>query len=452
MAFGVDTIDGRGQQYRRLQRRTVVADSPDGPSARHDLPSKVRATGLSVVVIVFLVSLFIPWIISIGSFRMSPNRLVLTAALVPCLFLWVTGRAGLPRLTDFALILYSVWISLSLIVLHGVGVAAQPAGIVVIETLGAYFVARCFIRTADDFHRMVRILFIMVVCMLPLAFFEALTTINISRILFGTVLPTFPDVNYEPRWGMRRVQSVFEHPILFGVCASSIFGMTYLVLGYRQSLFRKVFRTGLVGMATFLSLSAGPITAMAAQVVLMGWSWVFTNTRYRWKLFLAGFAASWIFISIISSQSVPAFYITHFTFDQQNAYFRILIWEFGMNSISHYPVFGTGLNEWVRPSWMPPSIDMFWLIHAIWYGVPAAFFMALAFLSAYYSIALKANLTDREATYRFAYIVAMTGYFVVGWTVHFWNASYVLFAFLLGSGFWILDTETTARKIGRTQS
>jgi hypothetical protein len=36
----------------------------------------------------------------------------------------------------------------------------------------------------------------------------------------------------------------------------------------------------------------------------------------------------------------------------------------------------------------------------------------------------------------------MTGFFLVGWTVAFWDAAYVLFLFLLGSGVWILDAET----------
>ena len=38
----------------------------------------------------------------------------------------------------------------------------------------------------------------------------------------------------------------------------------------------------------------------------------------------------------------------------------------------------------------------------------------------------------------------MTGFFLVGWTVHFWMATYVLFMFLLGSGMWLLEPELPA--------
>ena len=39
----------------------------------------------------------------------------------------------------------------------------------------------------------------------------------------------------------------------------------------------------------------------------------------------------------------------------------------------------------------------------------------------------------------------MTAFFVVAWTVHFWNATYVLFMFLMGSGVWMLDVKPKHR-------
>jgi len=33
--------------------------------------------------------------------------------------------------------------------------------------------------------------------------------------------------------------------------------------------------------------------------------------------------------------------------------------------------------------------------------------------------------------------------FVAGWGVHFWNETYVLLMFLMGSGVWLLDHEET---------
>ncbi len=42
----------------------------------------------------------------------------------------------------------------------------------------------------------------------------------------------------------------------------------------------------------------------------------------------------------------------------------------------------------------------------------------------------------------------MTSFFVVGWAVHFWNGTYVLFLFLMGSGASILDLPSESERLG----
>ncbi len=102
---------------------------------------------------------------------------------------------------------------------------------------------------------------------------------------------------------------------------------------------------------------------------------------------------------------------------------------------------GVGLNEWERPIWMLPSIDMFWMFWAIKYGLPAAFLWQFAVISILIATILKKGLSEKERQYRFAFAVAIIGLYIVGWTVHFWGAVFVLFVFLLGSGAWILDID-----------
>lgn len=446
---------------RRLPRVSPLDDAPldstpetdtGGLWSRGARPADLAPSAskpLSVFVILFLIGLLIPWEIYVGPMRLSGYRLVLLIATLPCLMMWISGRAGSIRLPDIAVLLYCGWGAISLIVLHGFSAAWQPSGILFIETAGAYLLARCLIRTPDDFYQMAKVLFWIVVALLPFALIETLTHVNIAMKLFSSVMPSYPISEAEARWGLRRVQTVFEHPILYGVCASSAVAMAFLVLGYGQPLVQRAFKAGLVAFAAFLSLSAGPITAAFAQLGLVGWDTVLKSNPYRWRLLLLGVAAMWLLISAVSNQSVPAFYITHFSFDPASAYFRILIWEFGTNSVAHNPLFGTGLGEWLRPDWMPPSIDMFWLTHAVYYGLPAALLMGLVFASSFVSVALKTGLSDRVLAYRTAYLICMTGYFLVGWTVHFWNASYALFIFLIGSGLWVLDykeTRSTNRK------
>ena len=80
-----------------------------------------------------------------------------------------------------------------------------------------------------------------------------------------------------PRLGLTRVQSVFDHPILFGVCTGSIFALVHLVLGYQKSFFQRTLRTGIVGATSILSLSSGPVIAIVAQGFLLSWNSVVTG-------------------------------------------------------------------------------------------------------------------------------------------------------------------------------
>ena len=53
-----------------------------------------------------------------------------------------------------------------------------------------------------------------------------------------------------------------------------------------------------------------------------------------------------------------------------------------------------------------------------------------------------AELDDpRLAAYRTGLVVTIAGLCLVGWAVHFWNATLALFMFILGSGAWMLDAK-----------
>src|SRR5690606_11972317 len=123
-------------------------------------------------------------------------------------------------------------------------------------------------------------------------------------------------------------------------------------------------------------------------------------------------------------------------------FFRLLIWDFGTQSVMNHPWLGVGYGEWDRPAWMPSSIDMFWLYNAIIYGLPAGLLMLGAFLSALISVGRRRGLDPQLYAYRQGFLTVMIGLFLVGWTVHFWNATYVLFMFPLGSGMWLADAGT----------
>jgi len=412
-------------------RRPKGADAPPVPSK---LPRPV---------VVLLVSLFIPWTVTLGSLAITPYRLVLITMIGPAFVKWASGKAGRIRIADIALLLFSLWAIVALVVNHGPQPGLQSGGINLIETMGGYMMARVYIRNADDFHKMSKLLFGMVVFFLPFAFLESVSGRPVAMELFSHILPGHTIAFNEPRLGFRRVQGVFEHPILFGVASGSILAITHLVLARGKSWWVRWSMTGMVAMSVLLSLSSGPISSTIAQAMLLGWGWALGAIRARWKILMALVGLAYLMVAMFAKRSVPEILFSSFALDVQSAYFRLLIWNFGSASAMNHPWFGTGFGPWERPSWMGPSIDMYWLYNAIVFGLPAAFFMLVAFFSALITTGAKRGLDDKLYAYRSAYLIAMIGMFLVGWTVHFWGSVYILFLFLLGSGMWFADVSVT---------
>jgi hypothetical protein len=312
-----------------------------------------------------------------------------------------------------------------------------------LETVGPYFLARCFIRDADDFYNMVQLIFRLVLVLLPFAIIELLSGRNVSRELVGLICPT---ESFSPaqRSGLTRVQSVFDHPILFGVFAVGNLALVHLVLGYQTSFFRRNLMTAAVALTASLSLSAGPLVAMVVQGLLLSWNSLLQNIRIRWKILIGLLVVGILAIEIGANRSLPAIVSGYLTFDDQSYYFRLMIWDYGSASALNHPIFGLGLNlnDWERPNWMGKSIDNFWLYLTMRSGFPAPVLLQLALLSIFLALGFKKGLDGRIAACRTALMITMTALFLIGWTVHFWDTAYVVLLFLMGSGVWILDIET----------
>jgi len=411
------------------------------PRRRTFESQRAQRKGVHWPVALFLIALVIPWVFYIGSLRLSVYRLVLLLTFLPCLIRWIAGKAGRIRIADIALLLYLFWVTLSFVVIHGWESSFQSAGIIILETMGPYLLARCYVRDAEDFYNVVRLLFRIVVALIPFAIIEFVSGVNVSREIFAIVLPTLTDA-MPTRLGLTRVQSMFDHPILFGVFTGSIFALVHLVLGYRRDTVQRLSMTAIVGATSMLSVSSGPLTALVTQGFLLFWNALLSAFRFRWILLIALVTFTSLAIELVANRSLLDIVVTHFLFDPGSYWFRKVIWTYGTASALNHPLFGTGLGDWERPPWMSPSIDNFWLLQAVHNGLPAAFLILLAFGSIFLAVGLKKGLDDKLDNYRTGFLIAMTGFFQVGWTVAFWDAAYVLFVFLMGSGVWILDVET----------
>lgn len=401
--------------------------------------------GAPVIAFLFLISLAIPAnvMIFVGPMRMSPYRILLVVMAVPTLFMLISGRGGRVRLFDWLMIFHAIWAAVALMAVHGPGRIWEFAGITVMEALIPYTVARTCIRTVDEFTRVVKLLFWLVLIMLPFTAYESITGHHILYDIFkflGTASP-YGAFTMEPRMGLIRALGPFEHPILYGVFCASAVALTYYVLGRRNGLIMRTVKTVPVMLATAFSLSAGALVAMAIQLGLAGWEYVTQRFRHRWMILASLFGLAWVAVSLTSTRSPILVFIDRLTFSVHNAYIRVAIWDYGTASVRNHPVFGIGLNEWARPSWLPTSIDNFWLVEPVRYGLPAFLFLASAALLILFKLG-RAKLEDeRHKACRHGLLMSLIGVSVAACTVHFWNSLFVYFMFLLGTGVWLFDAE-----------
>lgn len=381
---------------------------------------------------------------------MSVYRMVLLATLVPCLFIWIRGKCGF-RAADAGLLLFCAWATASIVAAHGIQAAVQPSGILFVETFGSYLLARCYIRTPQDFRAMVTLMGTLVALLVPFAFYEWVTGSKPLLNAFGHIFPTVDVTQLEPRWGFWRVQGPFAHAIAYGVFCGSTFALTHLVLrDGRSPAFRRLL-SAWVFVAAFVSMSSAPIAGLVLQGVLMTWNSVLRGYQSRWWILLVLIFAAYVVVEIGSNQSAAQFYVSHFTFDQQTGWIRMWTWEYASNSVLNFPLLGIGFAEWVRPRWLPDSIDNFWLATAVRHGLPALVLILASCLWTMLAVANKKILREEWQSYRLAYILSFSTFMIVGTTVHFWSAPYVWFLFMLGSGSWLLD-DGTGDKLTATHS
>jgi O-antigen ligase len=127
------------------------------------------------------------------------------------------------------------------------------------------------------------------------------------------------------------------------------------------------------------------------------------------------------------------------TFVHQTAYMRRAIWDAGTEVVRAHPITGIGMKEWPRPDWMPPSVDNFWLLTAMRYGLPALAALAAAAGLLVLQLSRK-KMSDSVASLRTGWTISFMCICFAGTTVHMWSTAVTFFFFLMGSSAWMLNT------------
>ena len=410
----------------------------------HQLSARVGqtlqpATVLPLVVCVFLISIFVPFQLSIGPAVMSANRTVLLLLFPFVLRLVLLGRAGPILMSDILFVGFCLWVAIALAQNHGLGSQLEAIVINAVETLGPYFLGRVLIQDADTFERMARFLFGIVAFLFPFALLETLTGVNLLLTLSNAIVYSQPEVPPLWRLGLERVQSTLDHPIHFGVIVGSTLALGYMVLGHGAAAVKRLAVAGLILVTAFLSLSSGALAMMLLQIMLLAYAMVMGRLTERWQLLAVVMTVLVVFE--LATGAIMSFIIEDFAFNPQTAYNRTRIFSYGLMNIEANPLYGIGFNEWVNLPGMSDSVDMFWLLMAMKFGIPAGVLVTLAFLWLPLSLIARRMPDARLRAYKLGYLISIFAIFAALWTVHVWREAYVFVLFLLGSGAWMLRVE-----------
>ena len=395
----------------------------------------------------FLLALIMPPETSmmLGELRLSPYRFILLP-FVPLLLVKLLGKkVGAIQTVDWLILFHSFWPLVTLAAVHGQPIAMQTGGIYAVESAGAYLVARCCIRRLEDFQGVVGAFVLIILLMLVFTLPEAVTGNHVLRETARAVLggPPLPDI--EKRLGLSRAFGSFEHPILYGIFCVAGFGMSIGALAGRRGLgMAGLARVSAVAVAVFASVSSGAFVAMGVQMGLMAWERLTRSIAGRWIILGTIILAILTGTGLASSRSPVKVFLSYATFSQSTGYNRLLIFDYGTAEAGRHPLFGIGLNEWERPSYMSASMDNFWLVCAVRYGILSFATLAGGMVLLVLKLGRLKDLDPVKASVRNTWSITILSISLAGCTVHFWNALFTLFFFLLGTSVWMLEPDEDA--------
>lgn len=433
----------------RITRRTeLVRPAPSADAAGATEPA-LTAPWLLLAI---LVCLLIPGNFSVAGTQMSPNRAILLLAGPVLGWRWLRGDAGGPNVVDVLMLLSVAWLGVALTVNHGLGTLPRST-IMCVEIFGGYLVGRMLIRNAADYRRFFVLMTIGFACLLPFAVVEMLTGKNLLRALFDPIFNIPPrQSNLARRLGMIRSQTVFDHPILFGLIASM--GVANVLYIWRDKFMRSVQLAAFFVFMVFTTISSGPMLSVLLQLGMTFWDRMSWFLRGKWFWLAGGAGLTLVVFYFAAEFHILDFVIQNLMFNPQTAGGRLIILEYGSAEIVRHPIFGIGLNDWVRPWYKAPTVDNFWLNYAMRFGLPTLGLLVAALVISGSRIAMQSTLTRRERDYRTGYLIALAGITLTLGTVYIWSAASVFIWIYIGAGAWFYmrGAESTAYTEARART
>lgn len=402
-------------------------------AAKGDAPQFRALVILTLVAIVFQANT------NVGGLLLSPARLLYLVVVPVLLVRFMAGAYGRVQTADLLVFANLTWLTLTIFMHHPVGVAITYTGSNLLLILGGYMVGRTMVQSVAEMRGAMLVLIGLVLFSLPFAILETRTSVMVLARLFDHIpgLSGSIDVNYEPRLGFNRVQFTFSHPIHYGLFCSSAFAMCFIGLRNYFGKMPRLLLSSAIAIATFLSVSSGPFLSLIAQLFLISWGFIFRKYVKRWKL-LAGLSLGlYVILEILSNR--PAIYVivSKLAFAPHTANLRLLLFEYGIDQVKRAPVFGIGFHPFPLPQFMSGSIDNYWLMLCITFGLPTFLFLVSAIFTIFFRLGQIRDASPAFNDLRLAWVITMISLMLTLATVAIWTEMLSLFYFIIGAGVWM---------------
>ncbi|MBC7737963.1 MAG: O-antigen ligase family protein [Candidatus Saccharibacteria bacterium] len=446
---------------------TAIGQSAiNGPSAGAAAPIAMNArpksqpvpdvaatrTRLAIPVVIFMFCIVFPIGANVGSLAVTSLRLYLMIMVIPLSISLLAGRYGKIMAID---VLFFLHISLATVALavNNPTQVLQQIGSVGAEFFGGYLIGRAYIRKPSDFVALAKLLITLVLLSFPFALFETMTgrplILELIRKIPGATTVAF---NIQAgRLGLEKVQMTFAHPIHYGLFCAVAFPLGFVGLKGNLSTPIRYLTSTITGLCGFLALSSGALLAVLLQICLISWAWIFNRVQRRWLLLLGMFAFLYVVIDILSNRTPIEVFMSYATFSAHTAYWRSIIFEWGMKNVWANPWLGIGLNEWVRPYYMySGSMDNFWLVMAVRYGIPSFLCLAIGYAIALWKIGRRDfSANTNLGNLRRAWMFSFCGLTFTLTTVHVWTNIYSFVFFMFAAGLWMITAKSDPDDVNR---
>lgn len=412
-----------------------------GLSVRRGPAAEQKTSAPHAILFLFMASLMLPIVLNIGPFALSPSRLFCLLAFFPCLFMWLTGKAGPVRTFDFMFLFAASWAALTMLVNHGIAGGYERAGFIIVEWVGGYLFGRTMIRSANDFRAYLKMAMAALVVMLPFGILESQSGRPIIIEALSRFIETEPVIDHDVRLGLERAQVIFPHPILYGIFCAAMLGIVSRGLSFGSSAFTSVVRIGVIAINTICSVSSGAWLLFLIQSAFLIYDWIMRNVVQRWQLLLFGFITMYLLLMLVAESSPVKVFVRYLTLNPASGHYRIAQFDAAILNVFDNPIFGLGGRDWVRPRWMIPSIDNYWMVLAVRHGAVLFVVFLGGILLNMYRIGRKRMADPADRALQVGYLISLGSFLIAVITVHVWSNMNVWFMFFLGAGVWMIGAR-----------